>query len=224
MPEALLPALLLIGFIAFAIGSIYWSYASSKRRTADFKEQADQMGLQFVDDPNGKAYREFDKFKLFNRGRSRRMTNLVEGDSGDVKISIFDYRFTTGSGKQSTTHNQTIIALKSQLLGCPEFTMRPEGFFDRIGSAMGLKDINFDTHPEFSKLFVLKGPDEAAIRNFFAPTVLEFFEGQPKISLEASGDTMFFYRNRTRRKPEELKDLLAQAYEAFGVLADANTL
>ena len=221
MPEAFLPVLMIVGFIAFAGSLMYWSYASSKKRTAAFKEQADQMGLRFVDDPSGTAYRQFEKFKLFNRGRSRRMTNLVEGDSGDVKISIFDYRYTTGSGKNSTTHNQTIIALQSQQLRCPEFTMRPEGFFDKIGSAIGFKDINFDTHPEFSKLFVLKGPDEAAIRDFFAPTVLEFFERQPKISLEASNDTMFFYRNRTRRKPEELKDLLAQAYEAFGELTDA---
>ena len=146
---------------------------------------------------------------------------MVEGDSGDVKISIFDYRFTTGSGKNSTTHSQTIIALQSQQLRCPEFTMRPEVFFDKIGSAMGFQDLDFDSHPQFSKLFVLKGPDEAAIRSFFTPTVLEFFEGQSKISLEASDDTMFFYRNRTLRKPEELKDLLSQAYEAFGVLTDA---
>ena len=224
MIEAFLPALMITGFIAFAVGLIYWSYISGKRRTAAFKEQAEQMGLRFVDDPGGEAYHQFDRFKLFNRGRSRRMTNLVEGDSGDVKISIFDYRFTTGSGKNSTTHNQTIIALQSQQLRCPEFTMRPEGFFDKIGSAIGFKDINFDTHPDFSKLFVLKGPDEAAIRSYFTPTVLEFFESHPKISLEASDDTMFFYRNRTRRKPEELKDLLAQAYEAFGVLTEATSL
>ena len=221
MAEAFLPVLMIASIILFAGGLIYWSYASNKRRTAAFQEQADEMGLRFVDNPDGQAYQQFERFKLFNRGRSRRMTNLIEGDSGDVKISIFDYRFTTGSGKNSTTHNQTIIALQSQQLQCPEFTMRPEGFFDKIGNAMGFQDLDFDTHPEFSKLFVLKGPDETAIRSYFTPTVLEFFESQPKISLEASNDTMFFYRNRTRRKPEELKDLLGQAYEAFGVLTDA---
>ena len=220
--EALLPFLFIFGFLALAGCLIYWSHVSSKRRTEAFKEQADQMGLRFVDNPDSQAYQQFDSFKLFNRGRSRRMTNLVEGDSGDVKISIFDYRYTTGSGKNSTTHNQTIIALQSQQLHCPEFTMRPEGFFDKIGSAMGFQDLNFDTHPEFSKLFVLKGPDEEAIRNYFKPTVLEFFERNPNNSLEASNDTMFFYRNRKRREPEELKDMLSQAYEAFGVLAEAN--
>ena len=222
MLDVLLPFLMIFGFLAFAGGMLYWSHATSKARTTAFKEQAEQMGLQFVDNPDGQIFEYFGNFKLFNRGRARRMKNLVEGDSGDVKLSIFDYQFTTGSGKSTTTHNQTVISLQSLQLSCPEFTMRPEGFFDKIGSAMGFKDINFDTHPEFSKLFVLKGPDEAAIRSFFTPTVLEFFENHPKESLEARDDTMFFYRNRTRRKPEELKDLLSQAYEAFGVMTEAN--
>jgi len=222
VPNALLPVLMISGFVVLVGGAIYWSYVANKRRTAAFKEQADQMGLQFVDDPDGQAYHQFDNFKLFSRGHARRMTNLVEGDSGDVKISIFDYRFTTGSGKNSTTHNQTVIALVSQQLRCPEFSMRPQGFLDKIGSAMGFQDIDFDTHPEFSKLFVLQGPEEAAIRSYFTPPVLEFFESHANNSLEACNDTMFFYRARTLRKPEELKDLLAQAYEAYGVLTEAN--
>ena len=220
--EVLFPFLMIFGFLAFAGAMLYWSHLSSKRRTEAFKEEAEQMGLQFVDNPDGQIYEHFSSFKLFNLGRARRMSNLVEGDSGDVKISIFDYRFTTGSGKNSSTHNQTIIALQSSQLSCPDFTMRPEGFFDKIGSVMGFQDLNFDSHPEFSKLFVLKGPDENAIRSFFTPTVLEFFENHPKDSLEARDDMMFFYRNRTRREPEELKDLLSQAYEAFGVLTEAN--
>ena len=222
MPDVLLPFLMIFGFLAFVGGLLYWSHASNKARTAAFKEQAEQMGLRFVDNPDGQILKHFGGFKLFNHGRARRMKNLVEGDSGDVKISIFDYQFTTGSGKSTTTHNQTIISLQSSQLSCPEFTMRPEGFFDRIGSALGFQDLNFDSHPEFSKLFVLKGPDEAAIRSFFTPRLLEFFELHPKDTLEARDDMMFFYRGRTRRKPEELKDLLSQAYEAFGVLTGAN--
>ncbi len=210
------------GVIGFVAAMIYWSYALQKKRTAAFEEHAGLLGLHFVDDPEGEAYHQFDGFRLFTRGRSRRMRNLIEGDSGDVKISIFDYAFVTGSGKNSTTHNQTVVALQSSLLGCPEFSMRPQGFFDKIGGAMGFQDIDFDTHPEFSKLFVLKGPDEASIRSYFSPTVLGYFEGHAGDSLEGAGQTMFFYRSRVRRKPEELKDMLSEAYEAYGVLTEAS--
>lgn len=210
------------GFIAFIAVMFYWGYLSEKRRTEAFQEQAEQMGLHFVDNPDGAAYHKFDGFRLFSRGYSRKMKNLIEGDSGDVKISIFDYRYTTGSGKNSKTSRQTVAALQSPLLRCPDFTMRPEGFLDKIGNAMGFQDLDFDTHPEFSKLFVLKGPDEAAIRAYFTSQVLDFFEKHAGNSIEASGDTMFFYRLRRISKPEELKDLLAQAYEAYGVLSEAN--
>lgn len=211
------------GVIALMAGAIYWSYVAQKKRTAAFEEHAVLLGLHFVDDPEGQAYHQFDGFKLFNRGRSRKMRNLIEGDSGDVKISIFDYYFVTGSGKNSRHHHQTVIALQSHLLSCPEFAMRPQGFLDKIGSAMGFQDIDFDTHPDFSQQFVLQGPEEAAIRSYFAPTVLEYFEGHAGNSIEGYGQTMFFYRSNVRRKPEELKDMLSEAYAAFGVLTEANS-
>ena len=210
------------GFIALAAAMLYWSHVAQKKRTAAFEEHAVQLGLNFVDDPASQAYDQFNGFKLFTRGRKRKIRNLIEGDSGDVKISIFDYSFVTGSGKQTKHHRQTVVALQSHLVNCPEFSMRPQGFLDKIGGALGLQDIDFDSHPEFSKLFVLKGPDETAIRSYFAPTVLEYFEGHAGNSLEGAGQTMFFYRGNVSRKPEELKDMLSAAYEAYGALTDAN--
>ena len=189
-----------------------------KQGIADLREQAKQLGLQFTEKPDGEAYHRFDKFMLFKRGRKPRVSNLIEGDSGDVKISIFDYRYKFGKHP----YRQTVIALQSEQLRLPEFWMRPEMLLDKIGDTLGLQDFDFDSHPEFSKLFVLKGSDEAAIRHYFTPKLLEFFERHPNNSLEANNDTMFFYRERELRKPEELKDLLTLAYEAFNVLAESN--
>ena len=192
------------------------------KRVADYRVQAELMGLQFIEDPNGEAYHQFDNFKLFNRGKKRRVSNLIEGDSGDLKISIFDYRFVTGGDKNKVLYRQTVAALRSEQLCFPEFSLRPEIFLDKLGPALGLQNIDFDSHPEFSKRFVLEGPDEAAIRSFFTPAVLEFFENNPCHSLEAHNDTMFFYHENKLRKVEELKELLAQAYEAFAAMKEAN--
>ena len=92
---------------------------------------------------------------------------------------------------------------------------------DRIDSKLGYQNGGYDLAPKFSKLFILNGPDEPAIRSFFTPAVLDFFERHPKYSLEASGDTIFFYHTRKLCQPEELKDLLAQAREASSVLTEA---
>ena len=164
---------------------------------------------------------QLSRFKLFDRGYSKKIENVISGDAGEVAISIFDYRYTTGSGKNKNTHRQSVISLSSPQLHCPDLRVRPENFFDRFGSALGFQDIDFEEFPKFSQLFVLQGDHEEQIRSFLKPPVIEWMENKPGISLEAVGQTLFFYRPRKRIKPEEIKDSLAEAYEIFGLLVDA---
>jgi hypothetical protein len=210
----ILGVLLLIG------GLIWWTFHLAKKRREGFMEVADSMGLTFHPEGSHELLSKLGDFKLFNQGRARKMKNLIQGDSGEVSIAIFDYQYTTGSGKQTRTHNQTIVALQSSQLNPPDFTMRPEGFFDKIGSALGFQDIDFESHPAFSKSFVLQSSNEPAIRQYFTPSLLEFFESKPGISVEAQFGKMFFYRSGRCIKPAQAKDHLAQAYEVFGVMVD----
>ena len=216
--DGLLVVGIVVAFFAFAGALMYWSYVANKKRIEGFEQEAEAMGLNFTQQPADSFMAHYGHFKLFNRGRRRGVSNLIEGDSGDVTLRIFDYKFTTGSGKQTRHHVQTIASLKSSQLNIPSLTIHPEGFLSRVGSKMGFQDIDFDSHPTFSKMFVLKGDNEEAIRNFLTPAALEYFEAHQGISLEASGDTLFFYNPNRRSKPEEIKDLLSRAYEVFGAL------
>jgi len=218
--EVLLPILVVGGILAF-IGAIiaYTLYAAKKRREA-MMEHAEAMGLTFFPDGDADLLERLSLFKLFNQGHGRKMTNLIQGDSGEVKIAIFDYQYTTGGGKNQQTHLQSVVALQSSQLICPDFTMRPESMFDKIGSALGFQDIDFESHELFSKSFVLQGSNEEAIRKYFDQSVLDFFAAKPGISVEAQTGTLFFYRARKRIRPEEIKDNLAQAYEVFGMMVD----
>ena len=216
--DGLLVVGIFIAFFAFAGALMYWSYVANKKRIEGFEQEAEAMGLNFTQQPADSFMAHYGHFKLFNRGRRRGVSNLIEGDSGDGTLRIFDYKFTTGSGKQTRHLVQTIASLKSSQLNIPSLTIHPEGFLSRVGSKMGFQDIDFDSHPTFSKMFVLKGDNEEAIRNFLTPAALEYFEAHQGISLEASGDTLFFYNPNRRIKPEEIKDLLARAYEVFGAL------
>ena len=201
---------------------IYRKRVNRKRRLADLPLEAKKLGLQITDAPDGEVFRQFDNFKLFAVGDRRRIKNLIVADREDVKISIFDYHYRIASGRHARTQNQTVVAIQSQQLRCPEIMMRPEEWGDKIDAALGFQTRGYDLHREMSKIFILNGPDEAAIRSFFTPEVLEFFEHYPNISVEALGDTMFFYRARKLCEPDELKNLLAQANETFDVLKKAN--
>lgn len=218
--ENLLPFVIFGGIAVLILGGIAYSMYAAKKRREDMLETAEALGLTFFPDGDASLLNRLSQFKLFNQGRGKKMKNLIQGDSGEVKIAIFDYQYTTGSGKNSSTHLQSVVALQSDALICPDFSMRPEGMFDKIGSALGFQDIDFESHPTFSNSFVLQSSNEEAIRKYFQPSLLEFFESKPGISVEAQSGTMFFYRTRQRIKPNEIKDNLAQAYEVFGVMID----
>ena len=210
--------IIIIGLIIFG-GLGWYSSHQAKKRTEAFQAQAGAMRLEFTETADELIDRLGD-FGLFKRGRRKKTRNVLTGDAGDVKILIFDYCFTTGSGKQKKNHQQTVILLESENVKTPVFSMRQQGFFDKFGKALGFQDIDFTSHPKFSKMFVLQGPDEEAVREFFKPSLLEFFETQENVSVEGGWGRVMIYSGRKLLKPEEAKDALAKAYEVYGHIVD----
>ncbi|MFA4947427.1 MAG: hypothetical protein WC674_02830, partial [Candidatus Krumholzibacteriia bacterium] len=99
----------------------------------------------------------------------------------------------------------------------PAFTMRPENVFHKLGSMMGYQDIDFESNPVFSKKYLLRGPDDAAIRNAFTSRVLMFFESEPGLCVEADGRKLIVYRHSVRTKPEVLRESLEKGVQIAGL-------
>ncbi len=208
-----------IGMILLFGGFAWYASVQAKKRTEAYRAQAAEMGLEFAETAD-ELVEILGDFALFKRGRTKRTRNVLSGDAGDVKISIFDYRFTTGSGKSKKVNQQTVVLLQSANIQSPMFSMRQQGFFDKFGKALGFQDIDFASHPKFSQMFVLQGSDEEAVRRFFTPSLLEFFESQEKVSVEGGMGRVMIYNARKRLPPAEVKDALAKAYEVYGHIVD----
>lgn len=221
MFDQLIPLLFIGAAAIFVIVGMFRAKRLAKKRLAAMEEMANELGLSWFQSGTLEQTESHSGFNLFSQGRAREMSNLIEGVTDEVRICIFDYQFTTGHGKHKRTVQQTVASLSSGQLNCPLFSMRPEGIFDRVGGMLGFQDIDFDSHPEFSRLFVLKGSNEEAIRNFFRPPVLEFFETQRGISVEGKGNTMCFFRAGKIVAADQITDLLSDAYRVFGCLVDA---
>jgi hypothetical protein len=216
-----LPFLIFGIFVLVAILAFVYSQYLEKKRTDNLSKLAEEMGLSYFPQGNGDLQSRMSPFELFNQGRSRLIKNLITGETDEVRISIFDYRFTTGSGKNQSTQKHTVAALESNKLNVPQFSLRPENFFDKVGSLLGFKDINFDDHPVFSGMFVLKGPNQEAIKSFFDHSLLDFFAQRPTILVEGNSRRLIYYRPGIR-KPEEIQNLLSEAYQVFGAIVDRN--
>lgn len=219
MKDIFILTTLLIGLAI--LGIVTWfNHRREKKRTTKVGLLAAGMGLEFHAFGGLDLKKRLSILQLFKLGHSRKLSNLLTGETDECRISIFDYRFTTGSGKSSHTTKLTIAALESPRLKIPAFTLRPEKFFDKIGSLLGWQDISFPDNAAFSRRFVLRGNDEEEIRRLFSRPLQDFFSERTGCCVEAFPGLMIYYISGKRCKPEEFPTLFEGAYQVFGVIVD----
>jgi hypothetical protein len=196
--------------VALVIGGVlaYMSYLAEKKRTEEWARVAEEMGFQFNASPDTGILGRFPGFHLFSQGHSKYVRNLLVGKASGLEVTIFEYRYVVGSGKNRHSSNQTVIAFEFDDPVLPTFSLRPEGIFHKIGQWFGYHDINFDTHPRFSKSFVLRGENEETVRQIFVDHVLEYFEESPGVCTEVNGGRLIYYRASRRVEPAEVRTFM----------------
>ncbi|HAN03850.1 MAG TPA: hypothetical protein DCQ25_01065 [Elusimicrobia bacterium] len=184
---------IVIGGVALVIFLVFWL---ERKRRNDLMALAASMGLRFSPEGPDVYSLEGTQLELFRLGRSRKAANMIEVSSAGGQIRVFDYRYTTGSGKHSQTHNFT-VALIASGGNVPQFDLKPETFMYKIGELVGFKDIDLPAFPLFSEKYRLTGPDEAAVHLFFTPRRAAWFESRPGLRVQgAAGHALLFKENR----------------------------
>ncbi|MFH1707413.1 MAG: hypothetical protein ABIF71_05805 [Planctomycetota bacterium] len=194
------------------IGVIAWRL--DKKRTEAFQAFATRNNFSFQKNP-GSFPRACGGFDLFNAGHSKRQYNLMSGESGGIRLSIFDYKYTTGSGKHQTTHHQTVCLIEDPKVSIPRCFVRHEiGLFDWLGQKFGMQDIDFDDDPAFSKMFVLKSGVEDRVRQAFGPKLRGVLVANSARfrTCEAEGGALLVNTGR-RIKAEDLIPLMQFAFD-----------
>jgi len=212
-------AVLIIASIVGVIGIIIWAASLyEKKRSEALEYLATSMNFSFVRKTDDSLINTHEHFDLFEKGHSKRVSNIMIGDSGDMKITIADYKYTVGNGKNSSTYSQTIIIIQSAHLNLPHFALSPENFFHKIGGMFGYQDIDFTSHPVFSKKYLLRGKDEDLIRESFKDEVLDYYEKNNILCTEGNGDEFVYYKNSKRIPPKEIQAFLQDGIKLYGLL------
>jgi hypothetical protein len=187
---------------------IVYTIKQEKKRTEAFKNLADSLGFTFNPKPLAEAY-PVSQFQLFDIGHSKRFSNGMIQEKNGIKISMFEYFYTTGSGKNSTIHGQTVTIFSAPQLKLPQFVLKPEGLFQKIGELFGAKDIDFEDSPEFSKKYHLKSVLEEETRKAFSKAIRDFLLNKVNYSIEGNGTNLLVHTGRridTTLIPEVLQE------------------
>jgi hypothetical protein len=205
-----LPIVFAVALFGVIFGINHWL---AKKRTAAMEAWASGRGFSFVADATS-LMSELGHFKLFGQGRSRRARNCATGRKEGFGVRIADYQYTTGSGKSSTTHVQTICALDADRPTDVHFFCRRQvAFFDAVGKLFGGQDVNFDDDPAFSKAYVLQtNGDVDRLRMFMSPSLRALLTelSSCNLILEVTGTTLLLHTG-VRLKPEQIEALIDDA-------------
>jgi type II secretory pathway pseudopilin PulG len=207
--------LIVIGILSLVGGVIYLAWLQDKKRREALQAAAQALGFTYTQDG---SWEQFLGLPIFERGRSRKARNVLDGTTAGHVVTLMDFQYTIGSGKNSQTHHQSIAIFPQSGQGLPDFELGPENFLHKIGQVFGYQDIDFPEDEEFSKRFLLRGEDEAGIRATFNGSVRAASGNFEDWSVQCRGGRIAVFRASRRCKPEEIPSFLANGLRIVSAL------
>lgn len=195
--------------------------ASAEERTEQLNQLAHQLKMDFKPVDDWGLSNLLEDFKLFRSGGAHKITNMLmeKDDMETMDFRIFDFAYTVSTGKSSVTVRQTVLYVHSNALALPQFWMKPESIFHKLGIWLGLqRDINFIEYPEFSKQYFLKSKDEAYTRATMQEQVLRYFTIEKNWYLEGLGYMMLFYKQGVVLDIAQIKELREKGRKIYSML------
>ena len=208
-------------YIALAIGgSIYISISRQLKRQKELQVMADSLGFSYNDEQTEKVRELLESSSMLG---NEMFFNVLGGTFNGTYFAIGDFNITVGSDSRKRKQYQTYVVIHSGKLTSPNFCLQPESALFRMAEGLlnrltGSVDIDFPTHPDFSDNYFLKGSNEDAVREFFTPRVLEYFQAHHGLSVEVFNGTLVFFRLGELVKPDDIKTLIDNAMEVHQVL------
>lgn len=214
--------LVVAGILAVFGAIVYFGIMQERKRAEAMQQVATVMGFSYAKDDSGVGLPpRAATLPLFDRGHGRKAKNLLGGTLADHPVTVLDYTYVTGSGKNRTTHRQTVALFPDAVSGLPDFELAPENIFHKIGAVFGYQDIDFPEDEEFSKRYLLRGSDEAAVRNSFTPAARMLLAQDPGWSVQTKDGAVALYHAGRLWKPAAMPQRLADALSVLNRLERA---
>jgi hypothetical protein len=209
--------LFIVGFAVIAAVVVVLGYLSSLKRREAMAVVAVKLGLHFAHDKNRALARRYEFLDKLHVGADRYAYNILSGDYQGHGVTLFDYHYRTGSGKD--THHYYISFFILQLPAAfPELVIGPEGFFSKIAQAVGYDDIDFESH-EFSRRFCVRSRDKKFAYDVCNAQMIEYLLSNADLAIEIEGGALGISFD-SRLSPERIEPNLNRLITVRSLLPD----
>lgn len=162
---------------------------------------------------------------LFSYGNQRSSDNMMWGEGGEFVVFDFEYSHVRravdpapGRRTLRTDTVQTVCAVHVPGGTLPEFTLAPAGLGDAFLGLFGTRDIDLEQEPRFSAAYLLRGPDEDAVRRLFSAGPARALSDRPGWTVQGKGEWVVYCRAGETVAPGKLEAFLWEAkalHDAF---------
>lgn len=151
--------------------------------------------------------------------------NVITGDCPVAKADweISDIVFDEGAMLSKEVYKTTVQVLHLPF-EIPTFKIEQEGLFDklveRVRSMQGLKDINFDNYPVFSKSIRLISDEPEKMNDLFTPKLISFLESEEIYHIESNGNSLMVFKALKFANTGEIKNMIRFSNELVKLMCD----
>jgi len=153
------------------------------------------------------AIHDFVGFSFSKGSRIDHAQNIISGVYEDVRIIYSEVIYDKTPETISADSRLAALLIRPKV-DLPVFTLDKEGVFEKITDLAVKADIDFDEFPVFSDRFVLKGPNEKDIREFFHTGLIRKIEQYPHFHIESNGNAIIVYRFDMADDHESITELI----------------
>jgi MFS superfamily sulfate permease-like transporter len=125
------------------------------------------------------------------------------------KVEVSDITVSQGAGIAQQDTQITVLHISELGYTIPNFALEPEGIWTKFSELAFGKDVDFKSHPGFSKKYYLRGDDEVGLKEFFHENLIWFFESHPGIHMETQRNKVLIYEKHGTLSVAEIKSLLS---------------
>jgi len=139
------------------------------RRVEAMRRWASAIGWTYVGSDSSLVRRW--RGQPFGQGHAQRTSDVLVGTFDGARAVSFTYSWTTGSGKNQSTHRAHVVALGLPT-ALPWVEVTPQGLGARIAKAFGAQDIDFELQ-EFNDAFRVASGDPRVAHAIIHPRHME---------------------------------------------------
>jgi MFS superfamily sulfate permease-like transporter len=190
-------------------------------RQIELRKLADRAELNFYP----QKVRNSMKYKDFPIQRGNKVLyeeNLLTKYIETGKLEVSDITLAEGARQAQQDTRITAISVSELDVNVPDFALEPEGLWSKFSELAGGKDIDFHSHPDFSKKYYLRSEHEEATRDFFNESLIRFFENHEDMHVECHRHRLLIYKKRDLLDPSEINQMMRFVEEFLSVIQETS--